>query len=92
MQQQPPQQSPQPEQQGGGGEVQQLVETTYAGLQQLMEIVSGASPELAEKFQAVVQGFQMVIEALVKGGGEPPQQSQGPRGPSAGGPGAVPAM
>jgi hypothetical protein len=90
MQQQPPaQQPPQPEQ-GGGGEVQQLVETTYAGLQQLMEIVAGASPELAEKMGAVVQGFQMVIEALVKGGGEPPQQ--GPKGPSAGGPGAVPAM
>jgi hypothetical protein len=88
MQQPPQQQPPQPEQ--GGGEVQQLVETTYAGLQQLMEIVSGASPELAEKFGAVVQGFQMVIEALVKGGGQP--QEQGPRGPSAGGPGAVPAM
>ena len=86
----PPAQAPQPPPKEGdeGGGVQQLVEGIYTGLLKFQEILGGTSPELAQKLEAVTQGFQAIVEALV-GGGEGDAQPQQP-GPTAGGPGSVP--
>lgn len=60
---------PQSEPQG----VSQIIADTNSGLMQLMELMQGKYPEIAQKLGAVVQGFQGVIDELSEPEGAPAQ-------------------
>lgn len=84
-------QQPQGQPEAGGG-VKQLAEQVHSGLSKFMSLLEGAQvpPQVKEQLSGVIQGYEAFVEALLQGGGPQPQAE--PRGPSAGGPGAVPAM
>lgn len=91
----PPQGQPQPEgpgedESGHGGGAQALVEGIHTDLMKFMDMVQASDPAVAQKLDAVIQAFQAVVQELVGGGGQKPAGPQGQ--PTAGGPGAVPAM
>ena len=76
-----------PPEQGGG--VQELVEGIHTDMMKFLELVQESAPQVAQKLEAVVQAFQLVVQELVSGGGGKPQGAP-PGQPSAGGPGSVP--
>lgn len=93
----PPQQPPQqpegvaPGGAGGGSPVKKLAEGIHSGLMQFMDLLESSQldPGLKEQLGAVISAYQEFIQNLVGGGGQAQPQE---RGPTAGGPGAVPAM
>lgn len=80
-----------PQDQGSApGGAQQLVEGIHTALMKLMDIVQKVSPESAQDLDEIVNEFQEFVQKLITGQ-QGPQPQEGPPGPTAGGPGAVPA-
>lgn len=81
----PPQGQPQPNE--GGGAAQKVIEGIHTDLLKLVEFSSQAAPAVAQKFEAIAAQFQAAVKELLNGGSEP---EPSPKGPTQGGPGAVP--
>ena len=76
-----------------GGGLTQTVADVHSGLLKIMDALQAKFPEDAQKLQAVIQGYQSVIDSLGQApGAEGPQEGPATTSPEAGAAKVQPTM